>query len=708
VSSYTAPVQVTLNSILPAGTYTINNSGPTTWVYPMNNGNFATWQEAVNAMLCGIGGTIVFNVSGTFNEKISIPNIPGTSASSTVTFQSANGNPASAELTIAADAANNYTLRLIDTKYFRFRGITFSGTNVNAGRVIEISNNASYDSIVNCVINAPVTANVANTTAGIYVSAIKGTNLIIKGNTIANGANGIFFAGTSTTNFALPGHLIDSNFVSGSYSHGISVQYTNRLRLTKNTVAINGTISAGSACINVNYADTAFRILGNTVTISNNTASGYGMQIQNSRSFMRDSSIVASNSIYALGGNTNSLNALTITSSKGMNVVNNVIGINSAGPTTYGLNCENNLDSINFYNNSCNITATSSNGFAGYFNQSGAGYFRIYNNIFSNSGGSGKALFVSNPGNIRGDYNMLYSNGPTLVQTSTGATTIFPTLKAWYTAWPIDRWSISYPPAFVSSTDLRPNLANPDVWAMHGRGTQLVGNSYDFNGNVRPETLTTGVPDLGAYEFYPTAQPTVLAASPATPAPNTTQTFYYGSDTVMRITWKAVVPSSIETRRFSGVVPSGLGIRPDSMYFYTKVDIPGGGAYDYDMQLSYIDPWQGSIPQQRQIGLGRTTPGGSWVVGFTSKVNTTTKVISQSSINFLERFTGLINPYAPPPSDDKDSSNRGRRFWVAYPVNELAGGQDMVLYLSAQEAASVRVKIWGTGYDITYPVSDNT
>jgi len=708
VSSYTAPVQVTLNAILLAGTYTIDGSQSTS-VPMLPGGNFATWQEAVTAMLCGISGHVVFNVApGVYNERINIPNIPGTSPNATVTFQSANGNPASAELTFSADAANNYTLRLIDTKYFTFRRLTFSGTNVNAGRVIDLSNNASYDNIIECVIKAPVTTNTANTTAAIFSSAIKGTNLTIKGNTISNGANGIFFAGTSTTVLTVPGHHIDSNFVSGTYSHGISVQYTNRMKVTNNTVTINGTIAAGSAGIYLNYNDTAFRITGNKVNVSNNTASGFGMQILNSRSFMKDSGIVAANTIYALAGNTNSFNGLTISSSRCLNVVNNVIGINSAGPTTYGLHADANQDSINFYNNSCNVTAASANGFAGYFNQSGSGYFRIYNNIFSNSGGSGKAIFISNPALFRSDYNMLYSNGTNLVQTSTGTTTLFPSLKAWYTGWPLDRWSISYPPAFVSNTDLRPNLTNPDVWAMHGRGIQLRGNTYDFNGVYRPDSLTAGVPDLGAYEFFPTAQPTVMAAIPASPAPNTTQTFYYGSDTVMRIKWKAIAPPSVETRRFSGVSPTGLGARPDSMFFYTKVDVPGGGAYDYDMQLSYIQPWQGSIPQERQIGLAKTTPGNQWIVGFTSKVDTYNKVISQSNINFLDRFSGLINPYAPPANEDKDSSNRGRRFWVAYAINQLNGGQDMVLYLSAQEAASVRVKIWGTTYDQIYTVPANT
>jgi hypothetical protein len=71
-----------------------------------------------------------------------------------------------------------------------------------------------------------------------------------------------------------------------------------------------------------------------------------------------------------------------------------------------------------------------------------------------------------------------------------------------------------YEPAFEDNITLKPNLANPDVWAIHGRGQHIVGNDYDFNNNPRPTTLTTGVPDMGAYEFLPTALPTILTATP--------------------------------------------------------------------------------------------------------------------------------------------------------------------------------------------------
>jgi gliding motility-associated-like protein len=265
-----------------------------------------------------------------------------------------------------------------------------------------------------------------------------------------------------------------------------------------------------------------------------------------------------------------------------------------------------------------------------------------------------------------------------------------------------------YKPAFVSDADLHPNLASPDVWAMHGRGVQIIGNNSDFNGNPRPTTLTTGVPDLGAYEFYPTSLPTLLTPTPAgPPATGVTQTFMYGTDTVTRITWGANVPPTAGVRRYSGVVPTGLP-GPDSMYFYTQVETPGD--YDYGMDLFYLNPWQGSIPEQWMIGLGRTTPGNSWVVGFNSRVTVPAKRITQTDITYMNKFTGLINPFAPPVLPDKDDSNRGRRFWVAYAINQLNKGsnQEMVLYLSAQEPANVTVKINGTTWERNYLVPANT
>lgn len=708
---YTQPVQLTLNNILLAGTYTIDGANAT------GGTNFKTFGDAVNAMLCGISGKVVFNIKpGTYNEQVTIPYIPGTSATATVTFQSENGNASSATLSHNASTSSNFTLKLDSTKNFIFKNFTIVAANAVSGRAIELTNYASYDSIVNCVITSPITS-VNNTDAvGIYANTFKGKNIVIKGNNIYTGTHGIYFTGTSNSVLGLAGHIIESNTVNTPNGHGIMVQNMDSIQILKNTVNLKNNPAANAAGIFTNYVDSASRIIGNTVNIENVTSPAvYGIQIQNTRAVYDDSAVVAANKVIAGAGNTGSIYGLTLAGSKNVSVVNNVIAINSAGATAYGLHNQNNVENINYYNNTSNMEATAASGYPGYFTQNAAGNINVRNNIFSNSGG-GKALFVNNPARFTSDYNMIYSSGAKLVQTATGSPTEFDNIYEWKKIWNWDRFSISHAPAFANNTDLRPALNNPDVWAMHGRGVQITGNTYDFDNKNRPDVLTAGVPDLGAYEFYPTAQPTVLAAIPATPAPNTTQTFYYGSDTVMRISWAATAPASVSVRRFSGEVPDGLVAGTDSMFFYTKVEIPGGANYNYAAKLYYIDPWQGSIPKQTQIGLGRTTPSNAWVVGQNSKVDVGKKEITQEAIVYLDRFTGLVNPFAQEENEDS-SSNRGKDFWVGYQrTNGFSGGgggaQEMKLYLGAGDIpANVTVTIEGTSgtpWVRTYAVPANS
>lgn len=702
VTTYTSTTQVTLNTVLLTGVYTIGG--------PAGPKNFSTFQSAVSALLCGITGPVVFDVAaGTYNEQILIPYIPNTSAINTVTFRSASGIANDVNLTHAGTAAANYTLKLDSTKYFIFKNLTITGTDVANGRVVELANTASYDSIVNCNIVAPAATTATNNVVGIYANNMKGRNHVISGNHISKGSSGIYLAGTGTGANLTADHVIDNNTVSGAFQYGIYAATAKRIRLSNNTIALTDTANTVAYGLFATDCDSSYTITGNKVTITNISTTAYGISVRNSDTALAAPGKVTNNKITAVN-NRGILYGLHLANSPGVQVVNNVIAINTSGASSYGL-YHDNFNAANYFNNTVNSDATSaSNNFAAYFVTSATSSFEVRNNIFSHKGG-GKALFVTNTeSSYLSDYNMLYTTGSVLAQRGSPAGT-FATLADWKNASYWDVNSIVYAPAFVSNTDLQPALGNPDVWAMHGRGVQIAGNNYDFNNNTRPTTLTAGVPDLGAYEFYPTALPTVLAATPAIPVAGQLQTFMYGTDTVMKITWGPTAPSTaVEARRFSGAVPAGLVAGTDSMYFYTKVDIAGGGNYDFDMKLFYIDPWQGSIPDQHMIGLGKTTASNSWVVGFNSRTDVLKKTITQSGANFLDKFTGLVNPYAPPVLPDKDSSNRGRRFWVAYPINELNAGttQQMVLYLSAQEAANVQVRINGTNWVRNYFVPANS
>ncbi|MEX1202760.1 MAG: PKD domain-containing protein [Ferruginibacter sp.] len=710
-TTFSVPAQVTLNPAFLAGTYTINSTIPASAV------NFTSFASAVAALDCGITGSVFFDVApNTYNEQIRMKSVAGTSPSVRVTFRSANGNPSSVVLTNAATLATaNYTLKLDSASYITYKNMTIRATNASFGRVVEIAKTASFDSIVNCSIIAPVSTSITNTSAGIYADFLLGGGHVIKGNTILYGSSGIYFGGSTISNLTY-NNVIDSNRVDSSFYYGIFLGFHGRVQVTKNTVNVTmprNTTNYGIYSIN---SDSAYRYIDNKVNINGVTATTtYGMYFIDCDATANNRGSIAANTIMALAGNTGIVYGMYQTASTFNNTVNNVISINTSNITSYG-SFYTGGGGVRFQNNSIvnNSPSATINNVAGYFAQtSGANSaVNIQNNIFSHLGG-GRAMYITNLNFIYSDYNTFFTTGPTLIQWNIG--NAYANLQDWRDISFWDLSSIAVQPALISSSDLRPDLTNPDVWAIHGRGNQIEGNDYDFNNNPRPTTLTSGVPDMGAYEFLPTALPTILTATPATPAPGITQTFMYGTDTVAKITYSAAapVPASISLQRYSGVIPPGLATGQQSMYYYTDVTVPSQGAYKYDLQHFYVDSWQGFITTQPTIKMGRTNAANAWLVNLSSKVDDVQNVISDTALNFMDKFTGLTDGTVPPPAVFNypvDSSNSGTRFWVAYGhhYSFSTNLQDMVLYLSAQNAANVTVKVNGTSYSRSYAIAANS
>ena len=99
-----------------SGNYTIGSGG-----------DYATFNAALsNMMNCGISGPVTFNVmSGTYNERLSIPSIMGASATNTITFQSQSGLYGDVILRDSAiSSATNYVVKLNGGDYFRFKNMT--------------------------------------------------------------------------------------------------------------------------------------------------------------------------------------------------------------------------------------------------------------------------------------------------------------------------------------------------------------------------------------------------------------------------------------------------------------------------------------------------------------------------------------------------------------------------------------------------------
>jgi trimeric autotransporter adhesin len=714
VFNVSATTSVVLNNILPGGTYTIDGSIATTsFVNPQPGDNFKTYNDAVSAMTCGILGSVIFDVKpGIYNEQVRIPYIPAISSSKTITFQGFNGNTTANNLTFKDTVATkNYTLRVDSSKFITFKNLTISSENAINCRVIDIVNGSNNINILNCNITAPTTTSTNLTNAGICATPIRGNNIIIKNNTISNGVSGVYFAG-SNTRYANIGHAIVNNTIVAPLIYGITARFTNGLLLDSNTVNVATPSNASAIGIHALNCNNGVSIKNNNINIGNITNLFFGIQLEaclgtgNNKSMVRNNTIIADTFCNAV------VNGIRLTKNAFAFVVNNVVAITKSTGATAGISWANdNVDSVEVYNNSVNITGNNSASAAFSYNQTSAGNFFVQNNIFSNFAGGKAMAFVANSSLIS-DYNMLYSSGINLISRGT---TNYTTIAA-FAASPAasELFGFNYPPTFTSNTNLRPNINNQSVWGMHGRGVQIKRFTYDFDGKFRPDSLELGVPDFGAFEFYPAVPPPLCTAIPATPVLLGEQIFYFGSDTVMRIKWRdsTFVPHIAKVQRFSGVVPPTLkqSGRRDSMYFYTKVDVDLPNKYKYDTKLGYVDSWLGSIPKVGggifQLGLGKIFSNTRWDVTASSQSNQLEHFIYDSSNTFLDQFSGLINSNIKPPARDSNLSNIGKNFWVAYQLTQNFGANgdslnnlepNMRLYFSAgAKPAKVQINCYGT------------
>lgn len=708
------PAKITLNAHLAAGDYTIDPSKPEDGI------NFSSFNNAVAAMGCGIAGHVRFHAAaGTYTERVAIPSVPGTSARATVTFLSSDNQAASVVLTNECTEDDNYVLKLDNSNYIIFKNISIVATGTDYGRAVELAGSSSNDTITACIIKAPVATagDAGHHLSGIYGMGITGVNNTITRNTVTNGHSGIYVWGVTHIAKRL---IADENNVSGAYTVEIAVKFIDSTSVSGNTVTKTGALNETSHGINVEDCDSLYTIDRNTVTISNTGSATYGIQIGGCYGTKNRHSSFSFNKIKATEGITGFVYGMMESQCEYNNTSNNAIDVKASTDNvgSYGLAATGNMKAVNIHHNSVRNGSGSVGARAVMFTPAVVlsvqdNKLDIRNNIFASTGG-GAALFVAGAASCYMDYNLYYSENTLLGQMEG---TFATSLQQWQNAAMGDYHSLVYKPAFATGGVLEPDVNSAEVWAIHGRGEQVPGDTVDINGNKRPVTLQEGVPDLGAYEFVPASVPVSLTATPAAPAANTTQVFMLGTDTVTKVTWGNVVPATIEGKRYSGKAPENLAAGKAYMYFYTAFTTTGTMPTGHTVKQFYMDPWRGFIENEATIQMGKTNASDVWEVSALSRVNTETNVITDTGMKVLYKFTGLTEgriATEPPPAvpNLQDSSSAGTQFWVGYGHHQLFetnNNQSMALYLSAgSKAAQVTVHVNGTGWTKNYTVPANT
>jgi parallel beta-helix repeat protein len=458
-------VQINTSAIPVTGTFTINKNAPASAT------NFISFASAIASMECsGVGGPVIFNVisnSGIYSEIVTIPNIPGTSATNTVTING-NGNTLKGNLA-TADAV----LKLDGAKFIRINNLNVeTEATATANSALRLVNDASNNIISNSTISHNTSSTATSYALYIYTGS---SNNTFQNNTIIGGYYGIYNYGTATA--PLMNNQFIGNTIKDQYTYGIYIYYATNTRMEGNNISRPTRTNVGSF---------------------------YGITVGTSTG-----SIITKNRIHNSHGAATSLTglvyAITISGADAPvgseNVISNnlIYNINSTG-TIYAL-YSTASDGSHFFHNTVNLDNTANNSIVrGFFQTTAATNVKFINNIVSIVGGTTGVkhalYFGATTSTITSNNNVLYLTGGATGSGIGYFSANAPTLTDWkaINSSAYDQNSVSANPQFsnVTTGDLTPTNS-----AVNNVGQGGTGVTTDINGLIRNATA----PDAGAYEF---------------------------------------------------------------------------------------------------------------------------------------------------------------------------------------------------------------
>ncbi|MFN8166584.1 MAG: T9SS type A sorting domain-containing protein [Bacteroidia bacterium] len=524
-----------------SGTYTIGGTTP----------DYATVQAAVTALSAGVSGPVVFNIRpGTYQGKVSMGNVVGTSATNTITFQAENGDSSSVIITdsSATTASSNFTILINGTDYLHWNkvtiersgtnqystcvfvgsgshGITFSNCHLTAGSVASFGGNVNA-----CAIYLPL--------GGALDSSATFVDNFIEGNSY-----GLYLIGqSSVTNLAEP--MISGNVFSGQDYCAAYLKNASRVTVQNNMITCS---SANTSYTGIYFENVAGQSEISSNKITGLSVGGYGIYLLSSSGVMGSEALVANNFIEAHGTG-----------------YADGIGFNNSAY-------------FNIYHNTVSITTSGSNSSCIYFDGNGSNSVNVLNNIFVNTGG-GYAFtnYETASTTIISDYNDLFTpNSTNIGNWDTNSPT---DLTDWQTVTGQDANSVSGDPQFHTSTDLHSGSTT-----VNDLGTPLSSVLTDIDG----ESRSASTPDIGADEFTPLSDNLGLMAiiSPedgcgdsATVIGVVIRNFGLNDQTGFDVTADV---SGMLTTSLTETVSANLSTNQlDTLYFTTTLNTYAGGTLD--------------------------------------------------------------------------------------------------------------------------------
>lgn len=614
-SAPSTAVEVTTLPNLAAGTYTIGSGG-----------TYASFTSAFAAASCGVAGPVVFQVltnSAPFVEQIEIGEIPGMSATNTITVKG-NGNTLSFTST---SSAARHVLYLNGADYLRFEDLVIHATGTTAtefGWAVRLNNNANFNTFKRCVIKTNETLTSFNNYVGITLTTSPtaptgahnntASNLTIDSCQVIGGYNGVCFngagsaIGTRPSNNKLTNSTIADFYIYGIYAFGqenLQIEFNNINRATRSTVTtFYGVYNLGR---NPGFKFNANRIHspGGAAGTANFTCYPiYGSSLTGTAA---NPIVISNNAIYNINNGTSLYGGMYIFGADSMNVYHNTFDFGASSGTgtstcygvfftfPFGLTSS----SVNFRNNIISISSPGTGTKFGIYNSSTTNLINSNNNAVVYTGAGGAANWAAGR-----SFSVTYS-----------------TLAAWNAATGQDANSISSSPMFVNAVA---GDVSPNSWAYKNAG----GNVF----SVVPEDLNRvardTIPDIGALEFTPTGCPAPFNVQISNVRATTASLSFSSLSASVDLQWG---PKGFTPGTGQGTTVTTTTANITALSAYTAYDLYVAGNCGSGSTSTWVGPYSFTTPAQ--VG---------WLESFSAGYDPTGAVVKPMS--WTERNALAANP----------------------------------------------------------------
>lgn len=455
-----------------AGNYTIGKFG--------SLADFKTISQAMQLLNCGgIAGPVRFTIrKGIYEEKVTIGEIPGSSAANTVMIESESGNPEDVTIRFKGNGGPDHAVvQLNGVDHVTFRGFTIinSNTEVTASG-IHLTNQADHNTIENCIVKVkPGTFGnfmgiVASIESSILYGAENARYTLIKNCRVEGGGRGMSFTGKKGS--ADKGNRFIGN-TTLSHIDGIRLEYQDIDEISGNKIILQPTDED-----NVYDSYHGYGILlkesKSASIIKNNAVSGFaraGIYLHRS-----DKAVIVNNMVMdpypgslVLGVDTSMCSGIGLWESSDIAIYFNSVKL------------DNDSNSACFFQNASPV------------NSPGSG-IRIKNNILINKA-KGYAYYSGAPAALdESDYNDLFTNGSRIAHWDKQDAATFQDFKSLSGK---DANSFTQDVAFVSNTDL--HLTDEQL---QGKALHMSAVTEDYDGDYRnPSLPTVGSDDFRFYDI---------------------------------------------------------------------------------------------------------------------------------------------------------------------------------------------------------------